>query len=120
MEASLYCRRSKERLEGGLKFNVDGSARGKPGPAGVGGVHRNDQGAVLVLFSKNVGLMESNEAEVVAILEALRVFVSGHFQASLVVWKAILLMPFLGCSILPRRLGGFAFTSMKLSSPCLK
>lgn len=39
-EASLYCRRSKERLEGGLKFNVEGSARGKPGPAGVGGVHR--------------------------------------------------------------------------------
>ena len=37
-----------------LKFNVDGAARGKPGPAGIGGVLRN-QGGVLYMFLKHVG-----------------------------------------------------------------
>lgn len=44
-----------------FKFNVDGVARGKPDLVGVGGVLRNGLGNVLVLFSKNVGCMESNE-----------------------------------------------------------
>lgn len=38
-----------------LKFNVDETARGKPGLAGIGGVLCNSDGDVLVLFSKHVG-----------------------------------------------------------------
>ena len=34
-------------IEGVLKFNVDGAARGKPGPSGIGGVLRNSEGFVL-------------------------------------------------------------------------
>lgn len=41
----------------------------------LGGVLQNGLGDVLVIFSQNIGLMESNEDEVVAILEALRFFV---------------------------------------------
>lgn len=39
---------------------------------------------ILFMFSKSVGVKESNEAEVMAILEALRLF-SSSFQAKLIV-----------------------------------
>lgn len=48
---------------GALNFNVDGASRGKPGPAGIGGVLRNNDGIVLALFSKPMGSMESNKAD---------------------------------------------------------
>ena len=35
-----------------LKFNVDGSAKGSPGPSGIGGVCRNHKGEILGFFSK--------------------------------------------------------------------
>lgn len=44
----------------------------------------NSDGVVLVMFSKHVACMESNGPEVVANLEALRIFVSS-FQAKFVV-----------------------------------
>lgn len=67
-----------------LKFDVDGAAKGKPGPTGIGGVLRNSDGCVLALFSKNVSCMESNEAQKVAILKALRIFTSSY-QSKMVV-----------------------------------
>lgn len=47
-----------------LKFNVDGAAKGKAGPTGVGGVLRDHKGDVLLIFSNNEGLQESNEIKV--------------------------------------------------------
>ncbi|GMJ03941.1 hypothetical protein like AT4G29090 [Hibiscus trionum] len=58
-------------LRGVLKFNTDGSARGKPGPAGFGGVMRDEDSRILGLFSGPLGVMDSNEAEVRAIAFAL-------------------------------------------------
>ena len=66
------------------KLNVVGAARGKPGQAGIGGVLRNSKWEILFMFSKHVGLHDSNEAEVLAILEALWWF-SRNFNGSLVV-----------------------------------
>ena len=43
------------------------------------------EGIVLALFSKHVGCMESNEVEVLAILEAIRIFSYFYFHSSLVV-----------------------------------
>lgn len=54
-----------------------GVFRGKPGPTGVGGILCNSDGKVLAMFSKHVDYMESSEAEVVALLEVLRIFVSS-------------------------------------------
>ncbi|MBA0819729.1 hypothetical protein Gohar_027813, partial [Gossypium harknessii] len=48
------------------KFNVDESARGKPGPGGCGGVLRNSSGDILAL-----GIIDSNVAKVLAIKVAL-------------------------------------------------
>ena len=57
-----------------FKFNVDGSAREKPGHARIRGVLCNSKCDIIFMFSKHVGICDSNEAEVLAILEALRCF----------------------------------------------
>lgn len=49
-----------------------------------GGVLCNDEREILCLFSKGVGVRDSNGAEVLANLEALRIF-SWSFQGSLIV-----------------------------------
>lgn len=45
---------------------------------------RNDEGEVLISFSKSIGLKDSIEVTVLAILEGLRLYV-GLFQESLIV-----------------------------------
>lgn len=51
-----------------------GEARVKMGPASIGCVLQNNKGEV-VLFFKQIGVKESSETEVLAILEALQMFV---------------------------------------------
>ncbi|KAK3200760.1 hypothetical protein Dsin_024175 [Dipteronia sinensis] len=63
--------------DGSLKFNVDGSARGCPGMAGMGGVLRNHCGRVLGLFSIHVGIQDSNSAEILAIHKACELCVTN-------------------------------------------
>ncbi|XVF79090.1 hypothetical protein PTKIN_Ptkin14bG0191400 [Pterospermum kingtungense] len=57
-----------------VKFNVDGSATGKPGPVDIGGVLRNHLGDDVVCFSNFIGVEELNMAEMLAIREAMLVF----------------------------------------------
>lgn len=52
----------------GFKFNVDGALRGNLGPSGIGEVLLNNKSGVLVLIFKFVGICDSSEAEVLAIL----------------------------------------------------
>ncbi|XWS44905.1 hypothetical protein CRYUN_Cryun15aG0090000 [Craigia yunnanensis] len=65
-----------------LKFNIDGSAFGKPGPTGCGGLLHNEMGSILALFYGPLGIMDSNVAEVMAIKVALGIFVRS-------VWKGV-------------------------------
>ncbi|KAK3217752.1 hypothetical protein Dsin_011722 [Dipteronia sinensis] len=60
-----------------LKFNVDGSARGKPGPAGIRGVLRDSSGKILCTFSSFVGHQESNMTELLAIQKAVEIVMSN-------------------------------------------
>lgn len=83
---------------GALKFNVDHVERGKPELAGIEGLLSNSNGGVLMMFSKYVGVKDSYEAKVLAILEVLRMFVRVHHTSSL--WKVTRLMLFLGLSVL--------------------
>ena len=67
--------------QGNLKFNVDGPVfeipnntglvSGNLKAVGIGGVLRNSERVALALFSKSVGMQESNVAELLAIREAL-------------------------------------------------
>ncbi|KAK3221456.1 hypothetical protein Dsin_008481 [Dipteronia sinensis] len=50
-----------------LKFNVDGSARGSPGQAGIEGVLRDQDGNVLRSLSTNIGWQDAITAEIRAI-----------------------------------------------------
>ncbi|KAK3229711.1 hypothetical protein Dsin_001592 [Dipteronia sinensis] len=75
--------RKKQRFEDwvppssyGLKFNVDDSALGKPGMAGIRGVLRDSNGKVLCLFFNCIGVQDSNSAEILAIHKACALCVS--------------------------------------------
>lgn len=48
-------------LEGTFNFNVDGTARGKADPIGIGRVFRNFKGEVLTCFFMPIGIKDSNE-----------------------------------------------------------
>ena len=60
--------------QGSMKFNVDGSARGQPGKAGIGGVLRDESGSIMLVFSKSIGIADSNMAELLTIKEAFLIF----------------------------------------------
>ncbi|XVF28552.1 hypothetical protein REPUB_Repub15cG0039600 [Reevesia pubescens] len=62
--------------KGFVKFNVDGSTINKPGLAGIGGVLHDEIGVRLLVFSKAIGIEDSNEVEFITIKEAFSVFVS--------------------------------------------
>ena len=66
-----------------MKFNVNGSVKGKPGPSRIGGVLRDELGVVKGIFSKAVGVMDSNQVELLVILKALLVSVESNFFTSL-------------------------------------
>ncbi|KAK3210490.1 hypothetical protein Dsin_015196 [Dipteronia sinensis] len=59
-----------------LKFNVDGSVKGKNGPAGIGGVLRDSRGKILCTFSSYVGIQEPNTTELLAIQKAVDMVMS--------------------------------------------
>lgn len=69
---------------GWLKFNMDSAARCKPDPAGIGGVLQNHERQVLLTFPKSIGVRNLNEADVLTILEALRLYASSFHKLSIV------------------------------------
>ncbi|KAL4366596.1 hypothetical protein GQ457_05G019080 [Hibiscus cannabinus] len=67
---------------GVLKFNIDGSALGKSGPAGCGGVLRVTSCRALDFFLGPLGLLDSNEVELCAIWHPLNLFSSTRWASS--------------------------------------
>ncbi|XVE80582.1 hypothetical protein DITRI_Ditri14bG0151100 [Diplodiscus trichospermus] len=63
---------------GFLEFNVDGSALGKPGP----GILRDNLARWVIIFSKPIGTSNSNEAELLAIKEAMELFANSNWVQS--------------------------------------
>jgi ribonuclease HI len=62
---------------GKLTVNVDGGARGNPGPAAIGVVVRNDDGAVVEQVGETIGATTNNVAEYRALLRGLEL-ASAH------------------------------------------
>ncbi|KAK2655291.1 hypothetical protein Ddye_008343 [Dipteronia dyeriana] len=60
-----------------LKFNIDGSSRGNPGVAGVGGVLRNNLGAVLCLLSSNIGSQNAITTELMVVEKSCSLCISN-------------------------------------------
>ena len=62
---------------GKLTVNVDGGARGNPGPAAIGVVVRNDDGAVVEQVGETIGEATNNVAEYRALLRGIEL-ASAH------------------------------------------
>lgn len=58
-------------------INVDGAARGNPGPAAIGAVLRDEVGNVTGRISRAIGITTNNQAEYQAIIAALEKAVSA-------------------------------------------
>ncbi|XP_057871389.2 uncharacterized protein LOC131077832 [Cryptomeria japonica] len=79
--ANIIPRRVKRRIcrdgrwapppDGVLKINTDGSSRGNPGHAGIGGIGRSKDGDVVFCFSVYKGLYSNNLMEALAIKTAV-------------------------------------------------
>jgi ribonuclease HI len=54
-----------------FKWNMDGSSLGKPSPSRIGGVLRNHHGHLFGMFSVLVRILDSNIAELRAIVKAI-------------------------------------------------
>ncbi|KAK8532153.1 hypothetical protein V6N12_053599 [Hibiscus sabdariffa] len=59
---------------GVLKFNVDGAVAGAFGKAGIGGLLRDADGKILLMFSRSIGFIDSTSAEILALKEACSLF----------------------------------------------
>ena len=62
---------------GKLTVNVDGGARGNPGPAAIGVVVRNDDGAIVEAVGETIGRTTNNVAEYKALLRGIEL-ASAH------------------------------------------
>lgn len=60
-----------------MKFNVDGAGRGGLRVVRIGGTLWDDYGNIKILFSKSVGTMDSNLAEIYTIKEAFILFTAS-------------------------------------------
>jgi ribonuclease HI len=56
---------------GKLTVNVDGGARGNPGPAAIGVVVRNDDGAIVEAMGETIGAQTNNVAEYRALIRGI-------------------------------------------------
>ena len=61
---------------------MDGSARGKPNPTGIECVLRDCKAAIKVVFSKAIGVTNSNITELLVVREALRIFITSRWVSS--------------------------------------
>lgn len=62
---------------------MDGIARGKLGLVSIGGVLHNPEGLTLLSFSSFIGVIDSNEVEILALFEAQRL-VKASFHQTLI------------------------------------
>jgi ribonuclease HI len=62
---------------GKLTVNVDGGARGNPGPAAIGVVVRNEDGAVVEAVGETIGRQTNNVAEYQALIRGIEL-ASAH------------------------------------------
>ncbi|XP_019229533.1 PREDICTED: uncharacterized protein LOC109210559 [Nicotiana attenuata] len=70
--------------QGWIKVNTDGASRGNPGRSAIGNCFRDEAGEVRYAMGKEIAEGSNNEAEAVAILEALKMCrVRNYYQVSL-------------------------------------
>ena len=59
---------------------ADGGSRGNPGPAGIGGVLKDGEGAVVATVSESIGTATNNVAEYLALIRILEKAIELGYQ----------------------------------------
>jgi probable phosphoglycerate mutase len=70
----------EERLEGAYTANIDGAARGNPGPASYAVVLRRPDGTPLESLGKHIGRQTNNVAEYYALIAVLDYALAHHLK----------------------------------------
>jgi ribonuclease HI len=78
---SLFDLEKAPRTQPAIIANIDGGARGNPGPAAYGVVVRNEKGEVLAELSEYLGLQTNNYAEYSGLLAALDYAVGQRYPS---------------------------------------
>ena len=63
-----------------VKLNFDDASKGNPGPAGAGGVFRNERGEILHIYTLNLGHSTNNVVELNAMVKGLNISIQKGFQ----------------------------------------
>jgi ribonuclease HI len=80
-QSSLFDRPAPAQKPFDLVANIDGGARGNPGPAAYGVVVRNSQGEVIKEWGEYLGIQTNNVAEYSALVAVLEYAVGEHHKA---------------------------------------
>jgi ribonuclease HI len=78
---SLFGEEKPSQAQPPMTANIDGGARGNPGPAAYGVVIRNSKGEVLAELSEYLGLQTNNFAEYSGLLAALEFAVREKYPS---------------------------------------
>ena len=81
-QGSLFSKAEPSRRSFEIVANIDGGARGNPGPAAYGVVVRNAQGEVVKEWGEYLGIQTNNVAEYSALIAALE-YAAGAKHKSL-------------------------------------
>ncbi|KAL2242478.1 UNVERIFIED_CONTAM: putative ribonuclease H protein [Sesamum indicum] len=65
---------------GWIKINTDGASKGNPGPAGAGGIARDERGAAIFAFYEFIGEATNMYAEVYGLFKALQICQTENFN----------------------------------------
>ena len=65
---------------GFLKFNIDRASKGNPGEVGYGGVLRDEEGNIQVIFHSYLGKATNNMAELMAMESCLEILLKYNIQ----------------------------------------
>nr|XP_016480745.1 PREDICTED: uncharacterized protein LOC107801860 [Nicotiana tabacum] len=67
-------------MVGWVKVNTDGASRGNPGRSSIGLCIRNDDGDLVYVLGREINAATNTKAEIVAILEALRICSAHNYM----------------------------------------
>jgi len=70
-QKSLFEEKAPHRVTNPIKANIDGGARGNPGPSAYGVVVRNAKGEIVAELAEYLGIQTNNYAEYSGLLAAL-------------------------------------------------
>jgi len=65
-------------LKNYLKLNIDGASKGNPRLAGSGGVLRNEEGRIILIFHSHLGKATNNMAELMAMEQGLEILIKNR------------------------------------------